>query len=83
MRLKKLGPVGAQVDGIELHSVLEDPETLSDLKKAFIDNSVLVFKNQNLNPSDLLKVAEIIGQPLKHPIFPGLPDFPEIIEIQK
>ena len=44
MHLKKLGPVGAQVDGIALHSVLEDPGTLSDLKKAFIDNSVLVFK---------------------------------------
>jgi|TARA_B110000914_G_scaffold140509_1_gene122994 taurine dioxygenase len=82
MHLKKLGPVGAQVDGIALHSVLEDPGTLSDLKKAFIDNSVLVFKNQNLNPSDLLKVAEIIGRPLKHPIFPGLPDFPEIIKIE-
>lgn len=82
MHIKKLGPVGAQIDGISLNSVLEDQDVLSDLKKAFIENSVLVFKNQILNPSDLLKVAKIIGRPVKHPIFPGLADYPEIIKIE-
>jgi alpha-ketoglutarate-dependent taurine dioxygenase len=65
MNIIKLGPVGAQIDGINLLSVLEDQATLSNIRKAFVDNSVLVFRNQNLDPSHLLSVARIIGEPLK------------------
>jgi len=82
MNITKLGSVGAQIDGISLHSILNNQEVISDIKKAFVNNSVLVFKNQHLNPSDLLSVAKIIGKPLKHPIFPGLSDYPEIIKIK-
>jgi alpha-ketoglutarate-dependent taurine dioxygenase len=55
MNIIKLGPVGAQIDGINLLSVLEDQATLSNIRKAFVDNSVLVFRNQNLDPSHLLE----------------------------
>jgi len=82
MKIIKLGPVGAQIEGINLHSILDDQKTVSDIRKAFIDYSVLVFKQQDLNPANLLSVAKIIGEPLKHPIFPGLSDFPEIIKIE-
>ena len=63
MEVTNLGPVGAQIDGMDLKSVLDDQEIISEIRKAFVDNSVLVFKNQNLNPSHLLSVAEIIGCP--------------------
>ena len=82
MNITKLGPVGAQIDGINLRSALEDEAMLSNIRKAFVDNSVLVFRNQNLDPAHLLSVARIIGEPLKHPIFPGLQDYPEIIQIE-
>ena len=82
MEVTILGPVGAKIDGINLKSVLDDQEIISEIRKAFIDNSVLVFKNQNLNPSHLLSVAKIIGLPIKHPIFPGLSEHPEIIKIE-
>ena len=38
MEVTNLGPVGAQIDGMDLKSILDDQEIISEIRKAFIDN---------------------------------------------
>ena len=46
------------------------------------DNSVLIFRNQKLNPSQLKNISSLWGKPLVHPVFKGIEGYPEIIEIR-
>ncbi|MFL2701986.1 MAG: TauD/TfdA dioxygenase family protein [Gammaproteobacteria bacterium] len=80
MNIEKVGPVGAEITGIDLN-ISEDIST-SEIKEAFLNHSVLIFKNQQLDPAGLRNVSLIWGQPLIHPVFKGMKDYPEIIEIQ-
>ena len=80
MNIKKLGPVGAEISGIDL-SIIDNLPAVKILE-AFLKYSVLIFKNQNLDPISLSKIALIWGKPLIHPVFKGIEEHPEIIEIQ-
>ena len=80
MNIKKLGPVGAEISGIDLSIV--DNLPADKILEAFLKYSVLIFKNQNLDPISLSKIALIWGKPLIHPVFKGIEEHPEIIEIQ-
>ena len=80
MNIKKLGPVGAEISGIDLSII--DNLPADKILEAFLKYSVLIFKNQNLDPISLSKIALIWGKPLIHPVFKGIEEHPEIIEIQ-
>ena len=79
MEFKKVGPVGAEVNNIDLRELSE--EQVHEIKSAFLEFSVLVFRGQELNPDNLKKISLIWGKPQVHPVFKGMEDFPEIIEI--
>ena len=81
MDVNKLGPIGAEVCNIDLSTELSDEQSLF-IRQAFLEHSVLVFKNQNLEPSKLLSLSGVWGKAMKHPIFPGIKDHPEIIQIE-
>jgi taurine dioxygenase len=80
MEFKKVGPVGAEVSNIDLRELSE--EQVHEIKSAFLEFSVLVFRGQELNPDNLKKISLIWGKPQVHPVFKGMEDFPEIIEIK-
>lgn len=81
MEIKKLGPLGAEVCNINLSTELNEEESLF-IKESFLQHSVLVFKKQDLEPSKLLSLSCLWGKAMRHPIFPGIKDHPEIIQIE-
>ena len=80
MDIKKLGPIGAEIINIDFNILSVEDATL--IRQCFLDYSVIVFKNQNLNPSDLKNISKLWGEALIHPIFKGIEGYPEIIEIK-
>ena len=80
MNIEQVGPVGAVITGMDLRAF--DEISINEIKEAFLKHSVLVFKNQELSPKDLRNVSLIWGEPLTHPVFKGMENYPEIIEIK-
>lgn len=81
MMIKKLGPLGAEIVGINLTDPL-DVHHLGRIKEAFLENLVLIFRGIEANPKNLLSIARKWGNPQKHPVFKGLKNYPEIIQIE-
>jgi taurine dioxygenase len=80
MNIEQVGPVGAVITGIDLR--VSEEISINEIKEAFLKYSVLIFKNQKLDPTDLRNVSLIWGEPLIHPVFKGIKNYPEIIQIQ-
>ena len=57
--------LGAEIKGIDLSKDLNDQQ-VNDINKAWDENLVLVFKNQNLTDPDLIKFSKNFGN-LDHP----------------
>ena len=81
MRIKKLQPLGAEITDVDLSCDLSESNRKL-IKEAFLDNLVLIFKDQNLKPKNLFLAASLWGPPQKHPVFQGLDEHPEIIKIE-
>ncbi|MFY0611186.1 MAG: TauD/TfdA family dioxygenase [Hyphomicrobiaceae bacterium] len=61
LNLAKLSErIGAEVDGLDLRQPLE-PTTRHDLNKAFVDHSVLVIRDQQLDPHEMLTAVQNFG----------------------
>ena len=67
MKIKKINPLGAEISNIDLKENLST-ESYKRIKQAFLENLVLIFKDQSLTPYDLLSVTKIWGQPQIHPV---------------
>ena len=80
MDIKELGPIGAELNDIDLTKLSDDESSL--IKKYFLDYSVIVFRNQRLEPEDLKNISKLWGEASIHPVFQGIEGHPEIIEIQ-
>jgi taurine dioxygenase len=80
MNIEQVGPVGAVITGIDLR--VSEEISINKIKEAFLKHSVLIFKNQKLDPAGLRNVSLIWGEPLIHPVFKGIKNYPEIIQIQ-
>jgi alpha-ketoglutarate-dependent taurine dioxygenase len=64
--------------GAELHE-MPDPATLHDL---LVDRLVVVIRGHHLTPAEQVDLARAIGEPTPaHPVVPGHPDHPEILEL--
>ena len=81
MKIKKIQPLGAEITDVDLSYDLSESDRQL-IKEAFLDNLVLIFKDQNLKPKNLFLAASIWGPPQKHPVFQGLDEYPEIIKIE-
>lgn len=69
---------GAEVNGLDLSQPF-DPALRDQLNRAFVEHSVLVFRNQHLKPQQVLAAVRLFGE-----VFPqhntkfALPECPEI-----
>ena len=81
MKIKKIRPLGAEITDVDLSNDLSESD-IKLMKEVFLDNLVLIFKDQNLKPKNLLSAASLWGSPQKHPVFQGLKEHPEIIKIE-
>ena len=83
IRVKPLaGALGAEIGGVDLAS-LKDDAVWAEILRAFVAHSVLVFRDQTLEPADLMAVGARFGAPSYYPFVVGMPDFPFIFEIIK
>ena len=62
---KKLSEVlGLEIINLNLKDIIEDKDK-TKLQKLFVENSVLVIRNQNLNANEFQKCAEVFGEVFK------------------
>ena len=66
MDIKELGPIGAELNDIDLTKLSDDESSL--IKKYFLDYSVIVFRNQRLEPEDLKNISKLWGEASIHPV---------------
>jgi taurine dioxygenase len=76
------GALGAEVRGIALSS-LEDENAWKAIQRAFLQYSVLAFRDQVLEPADLMRVGARFGEPCFYPFVTGLEGYPYIFEVVK
>jgi taurine dioxygenase len=76
------GGIGAEIAGVDLSRDL-DEETVADIRRAWLEHSVVFFRDQNLPPARFLTFAKRFGQVIEYPFVKGLEEFPEIIPVIK
>ncbi|MDB3954440.1 TauD/TfdA family dioxygenase [Alphaproteobacteria bacterium] len=76
------GTIGAEIEGINLAEPLA-PIAVKRIRKAFLDNQVLVFPNQELTPKQHLAFARKFGTADIYPFLKGIDGVPQVIEILK
>jgi taurine dioxygenase len=79
---KIAGALGAEISGIDLARDL-DADTAAEIRRIWLDNCVVFFRNQDLPPAAFLAVAKRFGEPIEYPFLKGLDGFPEIITVAK
>jgi taurine dioxygenase len=83
LQVKKIsGALGAEVSGVDLAKPVP-AEVIAEIRRVFLDNLVIFFRDQNLNSAQFLAFAKTMGQPIEYPLLKGLPDFPDIIQVMK
>lgn len=72
--------LGAEITDIDLAQPLK-PEDEAAIQQAFLDRSVLAFRDQELTPQQQVAVARMFGEVVPYPFLEGLEDCPEVIEV--
>ena len=79
---KIAGALGAEISGVDLARELDDA-TVAEIRRIWLDNCVVFFRNQDLAPAQFLELAKRFGEPIEYPFLKGLDGFPEIITVAK
>src|SRR5947208_3833049 len=76
------GAIGAEILGIDLaHEV--SGETVAAIRAAWLEHLVIFFRDQTLEPAQLLELARGFGEPVEYPFVKGLDGFPQITPVFK
>ncbi len=73
------GALGAEVRGLDLRKL----EDWKPVEEAFLKHSVLVFRDQEIEPADLMRIGGRFGEPCHYPFVTGMDGFPFIFEVIK
>src|SRR5436190_14852755 len=76
------GALGAEIGGIDLTEELDD-ETISTMRRAWLDHLVIFFREQRLMPEQFLGFARRFGEVVEYPFIKGIDGFPEITPVVK
>src|SRR3989440_1285331 len=76
------GALGAEILGIDLSADVSD-ETVAAVRAAWLEHLVVFFRDQQLEPAQLLGVARRFGEPVEYPFVKGLDGFPQITPVIK
>ena len=75
--------LGAEVSGVDLSKPLSNRQA-DEVRRAFLDYSVLVFRDQDLeDPATLRRAGANFGEPMQTPFVEPMEGSPEIIDIIK
>jgi len=75
------GALGAEIRGVSLAGLDED--AWREVRRAFLEHAVLVFRDQALEPADLMRVGARFGEPCFYPFVTGMDGYPYIFEVVK
>jgi taurine dioxygenase len=73
--------LGAEIRGLNLTKL--DSAGWDAVHRAFLEYSVLVIRDQQLEPADLMHVGARFGEPCHYPFVTGLEAYPFIFEVVK
>ena len=73
------GALGAEIRAVNLKE--EDP--WQEIRRAFLEYSVLVVRDQALEPADLMRVGARFGEPCFYPFVAGIEGYPYIFDVVK
>jgi taurine dioxygenase len=76
------GALGAEIRGVDLSQTL-DNQTFSEIRRAFDENVVIFFRDQEMTPEQHLAFGARFGAFDVHPFAAGLDSHPEILPIIK
>lgn len=74
--------VGAEILGINLLGPVSDAQ-IAEIRKIWLQNSVVFFREQPLDPGAFQAFAQRFGEIIEYPFVKGLPDFPLIVPVLK
>lgn len=75
------GALGAEVGGASLAHM--DEAAWREVHRVFLEHAVLVFRDQALEPADLMVFGTRFGQPCFYPFVTGIEGYPYIFEVVK
>jgi taurine dioxygenase len=82
MEIRRIaGALGAEILGVDLSSPTD--EDIRFIRKAWLENLVVFFRDQALSPEQFMAFAKRMGKPIEYPFVKGIAGFPEIIEVKK
>jgi len=76
------GALGAEIGGVDLTKEL-DGETISAIRRTWLDHLVIFFREQRLTPEQFLAFARRFGKVIEYPFIKGMDGFPEITPVVK
>jgi taurine dioxygenase len=76
------GALGAEIHGVDLRRPLDD-DAVAALRRAFLENLVVFFRDQDLTLEQFMALARRFGRPVEYPFVKGIEGYPEIIEVAK
>jgi taurine dioxygenase len=83
MQVTPLSPqIGAIVTGIDIASGFNDA-LVAELRALWLEHQVIVLREQQLSPEQLLRFATALGEPDTYPFLTGLPGYPQVTEVLK
>jgi taurine dioxygenase len=83
LQVKRLsGSIGAEIRGIRLRPDMP-AETIAELRRIWLANSVLFFRDQDLTAPELAAFARRFGEVIHYPFLKGLEEAPEVIPVVK
>ena len=75
------GTMGAEIDGVDLANLTD--EVFAELKAAWLEQQVVVLRNQTITPEQQIAFAHRFGEIHHHPFMQGMDAYPDILEIVK
>ncbi|HEY0525582.1 MAG TPA: TauD/TfdA family dioxygenase [Stellaceae bacterium] len=83
MRVERIaGALGAEIVDIDLSKEL-DGETVAAIRRVWLENLVIFFRDQELPPDRFLAFARRFGEVIEYPFVKGIEGFPEVIPVVK
>lgn len=78
---KASGALGAEIRNLDLRSL--DESSVKTIRQAFLDNGVIFFRKQELDPASFLAFTAHFGKPVEYPFVKGIEGYPTIIQVLK
>lgn len=76
------GAFGAEIHGLDLARPLKT-SVLNQLRAAFDEHSLLVFRDQDISIDQQVAFGRIFGELYLHPLYEPLAEHPEVVEFRK